>query len=69
MVDGIASVDRGSQTPVTVSIDAAQLPSLYTGFRSAAFLRRAGGLNESDEAIMMLDRAFAGLAPWVGEHF
>lgn len=69
ITDGVASVAHGSQTPVTVSIDATQLPSLYTGFRSAAFLRHAGGLDGSDEAIMMLDRAFAGPAPWVGEHF
>ncbi|WP_409527170.1 sterol carrier protein domain-containing protein [Rhizobium sp. BK377] len=39
------------------------------GFRSAAFLRRTGGLDGSDEAIMILDRVFTGPPPWVGEHF
>ncbi|WP_310384717.1 sterol carrier protein domain-containing protein [Rhizobium sp. 1399] len=62
----MASVDRRSQTPMTVSIYAAQLASLCAGFRSAAFLRRAGGLDGSDKAIMMLGRAFAGPAAWVG---
>ncbi|EJJ28125.1 GNAT family N-acetyltransferase [Rhizobium sp. CF142] len=69
IVDGIASVNQDRHAAMTVSIAAIQLPSLYTGFRSAAFLRHAGGLDGPDEAIMMLDRAFAGPAPWVGEHF
>jgi predicted acetyltransferase len=69
IMDGVASVSRDRHGSATVSIDAAQLPSLYTGFRSAAFLRHAGGLDGSDEAILALDRAFAGPPPWVGEHF
>ena len=69
IIDGVASVSRDRQGSETISIAAAQLPSLYTGFRSAAFLRHAGGLDGSDEAVTILDRAFAGPAPWVGEHF
>lgn len=69
IINGNASVDDKIDGSLTVSLDAGLLPSLYTGFRSASFLRRAGGVDGTDEAIAALDRAFAGPAPWVGEHF
>jgi len=45
------------------------LTPLFTGFRSAHFLARAGRLSGDAAAIAQADRIFAGPAPWVGEHF
>ncbi|SKA24265.1 GNAT family N-acetyltransferase [Consotaella salsifontis] len=52
-----------------LTIAQSQLPALFSGFRSATFLRRAGLASGSDDAVAMAERIFSGPPPWVGEHF
>lgn len=59
--------DRGDGP--LLSIHESQLPSLFSGFRSAGFLRRAGVIEGDREAVTLGDRIFAGPLPWVAEHF
>jgi len=52
-----------------LSIQRSHLPSLFSGFRSASFLRRAGFAHGSTETLALADSIFAGPPPWVAEHF
>ncbi|MCQ4633027.1 GNAT family N-acetyltransferase [Shinella sp. CPCC 100929] len=67
--DGKASCTPGRGEGPSLSIEAAQLPSLFSGFRSASFLHRAGHVDGDPEAVVLADRIFAGPPPWVAEHF
>lgn len=53
----------------TASLPLAAMGSLLTGFRSASALARRGDLFGDERALRACDLAFAGPAPWVGEHF
>jgi predicted acetyltransferase len=70
------SVENGSATcqdlndgDVDISIGLAQFATLFSGFRSADFLKKAGWIEGDDRAIKLCNSIFAGPAPWVGEHF
>ncbi|MBY3265144.1 GNAT family N-acetyltransferase [Rhizobium laguerreae] len=52
-----------------VKIASEHLATLYSGFRSASFLARAGWINGDRDGVMACDRIFSGPPPWVGEHF
>lgn len=59
-------VEAGSAPRVV--LDEPDFAMMYTGFRSAGFLRRAGRVVADDAATTLCDRIFAGPAPWIGEH-
>ncbi|UVC06823.1 GNAT family N-acetyltransferase [Rhizobium sp. TH2] len=50
-------------------VDASHFASLFSGFRSASFLRRAGYVDGNPETVALADKVFAGSPPWVAEHF
>ncbi|WP_088938043.1 GNAT family N-acetyltransferase [Rhizobium sp. N122] len=52
-----------------LSVQASNLASLYSGFRSASFLHRAGVADGDPETVALADKVFAGPSPWVAEHF
>jgi predicted acetyltransferase len=52
-----------------LAVQASHFASLYSGFRSASFLRRAGVADGNPEAVALADKVFAGPSPWVAEHF
>jgi predicted acetyltransferase len=66
--DGKANCVANGEGPV-LSIRSSHFPGLFSGFRSAAFLQRAGCLKGAPQAIALADRIFAGPPPWVAEHF
>ncbi|MCV3767848.1 enhanced intracellular survival protein Eis [Rhizobium sp. TRM95796] len=59
------AIDGGS----VLSVHASHLASLYSGFRSASFLHRAGAADGDPETVAQADKVFAGPFPWVAEHF
>jgi len=69
--DGRASctVDVANNSTDILSIQSSHFPSLFSGFRSTSFLKRAGFAHGSAETVALFDRVFAGPAPWVAEHF
>lgn len=68
--NGIASCEEEASAAVPrIAIGQSQLATLFTGFRTARFLARAGWLTADEEAIKICDRIFTGPFPWVGEHF
>ena len=67
--DGKAHCTPGRHDGPLLTIPEAQFPSLFSGFRSARFLQRAGHVDGTPEAIALADRIFAGPPPWVAEHF
>lgn len=52
-----------------LSVQASHLACLYSGFRSASFLLRAGVAHGDPETVALADTIFAGPSPWVAEHF
>ena len=60
------SAPHGSKSVTLKEIDFAPL---FTSFRSASFLARAGRLAGDAAAIALCDLVFAGPAPWSAEHF
>lgn len=79
-VDGVAqriSIRSGRATTLpgavdggnVLSVQASHFASLYSGFRSASFLHRAGVVDGDPETVALGDKVFAGPAPWVAEHF
>lgn len=52
-----------------ITIGLAQFATLFSGFRSAYFLHKAGWILGDAEAIKRCNDIFSGPAPWVGEHF
>jgi len=52
-----------------VSLKAIDLAPLFTSYRSASFLARAGRLTGDAASIALGDLIFAGPAPWSAEHF
>ncbi|ANM04641.1 SCP2 sterol-binding domain-containing protein [Rhizobium phaseoli] len=52
-----------------LSVQASHFASLYSGFRSASFLHRAGVVDGDPETVRLADNVFAGPSPWVAEHF
>lgn len=68
--NGVATVEKADSAGVPiVTIDYAHLGTLYSGFRTARFLAKAGWLSADEEAIRTCESIFTGPAPWVGEHF
>lgn len=67
--NGIASCHDLGGGKADISIGVAQFATLFSGFRSAAFLKKAGWIVGDDRAIKLCNTIFAGPAPWVGEHF
>lgn len=67
--DGVArcAPDHGEEPDLT--IEEAHFPSLFSGFRPASFLQRAGHAGGAPRTIALADRVFAGPPPWVAEHF
>ncbi|MBL9028520.1 MAG: GNAT family N-acetyltransferase [Myxococcales bacterium] len=65
--DGEAEVGRGGRG--TVALDVRALAPLYTGYLSAASMRRLGWLDASDEAVRALDEVFRSPMPGMGEMF
>lgn len=59
--------DEGEEP--TLVIEEAHFPSLFSGFRPANFLQRAGHVVGAAQTIALADRVFAGPPPWVAEHF
>lgn len=53
----------------SVSLKATDLAPLFTSYRSASFLARAGRLTGDAAAIALCDLIFAGPLPWSAEHF
>lgn len=54
---------------LVLSVQASHFASLYSGFRSASFLQRAGVVSGEAQTIALADKIFAGPSPWVAEHF
>lgn len=52
-----------------LTVRASHLACLYSGFRSASFLHRAGVVDGDPETVARADKVFAGPCPWVAEHF
>lgn len=52
-----------------VTLKEIDLAPLFTGYRSASFLARAGRLEGNAAAITLCDQILAGPAPWSAEHF
>ncbi|GGA93947.1 hypothetical protein GCM10011491_22680 [Brucella endophytica] len=67
---GRATCARGGDDgPGVLSIQKAYFPSLFSGFRSATFLQRAGYADGIATTVALADSVFAGSPPWVAEHF
>lgn len=64
---GTCREDLAGEVDITVGI--AQFATLFSGFRSADFLHRAGWIIGGAEAIKRCTDIFSGPAPWVAEHF
>ncbi|WFR99573.1 GNAT family N-acetyltransferase [Rhizobium tumorigenes] len=67
--DGKAACQKDLAGEVDITIGLAQFATLFTGFRSAYFLHKAGWILGDAEAIRRCNDIFSGPAPWVGEHF
>lgn len=67
--DGTAHCTADGDGGPVLTIEEAQFPSLFSGFRPASFLQRAGHADGTAEAVALADRIFAGPPPWVAEHF
>lgn len=67
--NGIGACEEDVSGPADISIGLAQFATLYSGFRSARFLARAGWIVGEATAIKHCDSIFSGPSPWVGEHF
>ncbi|WP_275787574.1 GNAT family N-acetyltransferase [Pararhizobium gei] len=67
--DGIATCEDVAKGTPDITIGLAQFATLFSGFRSARFLAKAGWINGDSTAIRRCDDIFSGPAPWVGEHF
>lgn len=65
--DGEAEVGRGGRG--TIALDVRVLAPLYTGYLSAAALRRLGWLDASDAALRDLEDVFRSPMPGMGEMF
>ncbi|MDQ0320279.1 putative acetyltransferase [Pararhizobium capsulatum DSM 1112] len=52
-----------------LTVQSSHFASLFSGFRSASFLRRAGYADGNSETVALADKVFAGPPPWVAEHF
>lgn len=65
---GKATVTQPGGRP-GVSLKATDLAPLFTSYRSASFLARAGRLTGDTAAIALCDLIFAGPLPWSAEHF
>lgn len=69
------SISNGKATVVQpggrpgVSLKATDLAPLFTSYRSASFLARAGRLTGDADSIALCDLIFAGPLPWSAEHF
>ena len=66
---GIGACEEDAPGSAEITIGLAQFASLYSGFRTAQFLAKAGWIVGESAAIKHCDNIFAGPAPWVGEHF
>jgi predicted acetyltransferase len=58
-------VDRKAATEVPIGM----LSALYSGYLSSSDLVRLGHLDESDPAVPVLSRLFAGPPPWMLDFF
>ena len=66
--DGRASCQRSEASP-DAEIPIGQFAPIYTGFCSARSMRDTGRIRGDDDAIALLDAAFAGPAPSMGDMF
>ena len=66
---GIGACEEDAPGFADITIGLAQFATLYSGFRTAQFLAKAGWIVGESAAIKHCDNIFAGPAPWVGEHF
>lgn len=67
--DGRGEVIEPHDGVPTIKLAKSDFGTLLSGHRSASFLARAGVLSADATAIRSCEAAFAGPAPWVGEHF
>jgi predicted acetyltransferase len=67
--NGRASCEEGFSGQPDVTVGLAQFATLFSGFRSAHFLEKAGWIAGDFAAIKRCHDIFTGPAPWVGEHF
>lgn len=67
--DDIGACAEDASGPADITIGLAQFATLYSGFRTAQFLERAGWIVGDSAAIKHCDNIFSGSTPWVGEHF
>jgi predicted acetyltransferase len=67
--NGRASCEVGFSGRPDVTVGLAQFATLFSGFRSAHFLEKAGWIAGDFAAIKRCNDIFTGPAPWVGEHF
>lgn len=69
VIDGHATCQDSVSGEADITIGLAQFPTLFSGFRSAYFLSKAGWILGNSGAIKRCNDIFSGPAPWVGEHF
>ncbi|SDO01408.1 enhanced intracellular survival protein Eis [Ensifer sp. YR511] len=67
--NGTGFCEESAAGSADITIGLAQFATLYSGFRSAKFLERAGWIVGDSAAIKHCNNIFSGPAPWVGEHF
>lgn len=67
--NGFATCVDAVSGPADVTVGQAQFATLFSGFRSAYFLEKAGWIAGDFAAIKRCHDIFSGPAPWVGEHF
>ena len=67
--NGQATCEEDLSGEVEITVGLAQFATLFSGFRSAHFLHKAGWILGDAEAITLCNDIFSGPAPWVGEHF
>lgn len=67
--NGFAACEEAVSAPADVTVGLAQFATLFSGFRSAYFLEKAGWIAGDSAAIKRCHDIFSGPSPWVGEHF
>jgi predicted acetyltransferase len=65
---GRARVEPGASGPA-LRCDIRALAPIYSGLYTASQAAALGMISGDDEAIAAADRAFAGPAPWMPDHF
>ncbi|KAA3507484.1 GNAT family N-acetyltransferase [Agrobacterium rosae] len=66
---GIGTCEEDALGSADITIELAQFATLYSGFRNAQFLAKAGWISGEPAAIKQCCNIFSGPTPWVGEHF